>query len=76
MLGKIEEMSKETKDLASSTKDIRPAMATARFQPVSQRKQRGRMKKLVKLIMKQMLIAFNLLCLSGRISALLFEVKS
>ena len=55
MLGKIEEMSKETKDLASSTKDIRPAMATARFQPVSQRKQRGRMKKLVKLIKKQML---------------------
>ena len=48
MLGKIEEISKETKDLASSSRDVRPAMATARFQPVLQRKQRGRMKKLVK----------------------------
>ena len=48
MLGKIEEISKETKDLAGSSRDIRPAMATARFQPVLQRKQRGRMKKLVK----------------------------
>ena len=47
MLGKIEEISKETKELAGSSRDVRPAMATARFQPVLQRKQRGRMKKLV-----------------------------
>ena len=47
LLGKIEEISKETKDLAGSSRDVRPAMATAKFQPVMQRKQRGRMKKLV-----------------------------
>ena len=47
ILGKIEEISKETKDLAGSSRDVRPAMATAKFQPVMQRKQRGRMKKLV-----------------------------
>ena len=47
MLGKIEEISKETKELGGSSRDVRPAMAVAKFQPVLQRKQRGRMKKLV-----------------------------
>jgi len=47
-LGKIEEISKETKELGGSSRDVRPAMAVAKFQPVLQRKQRGRMKKLAK----------------------------
>ena len=50
MLGKIEEISKETKELGGSSRDVRPAMAVAKFQPVLQRKQRGRMKKLVTIL--------------------------
>ena len=52
MLGKIEEISKETKELGGSSRDVRPAMAVAKFQPVLQRKQRGRMKKLVIILWK------------------------
>ena len=52
MLGKIEEISKETKELGGSSRDVRPAMAVAKFQPVLQRKQRGRMKKLVTILWK------------------------
>ena len=52
MLGKIEEISKETKELGGSSRDVRPAMAVAKFQPVLQRKQRGRMKKLVTIFWK------------------------
>ena len=52
MLGKIEEISKEMKELGGSSRDVRPAMAVAKFQPVLQRKQRGRMKKLVTILWK------------------------
>ena len=66
MLGKIEEISKETKELGGSSRDVRPAMAVAKFQPVLQRKQRGRMKKLVTIFWKCLLaLSFAHLSLSG-----------
>ena len=58
MLGKIEEISKETKELGGSSRDVRPAMAVAKFQPVLQRKQRGRMKKLVTIFLEMFICSF------------------